>query len=42
MSVAEQTGAMTTKVRDLLVAFDGLSFADQQQVAAEILRRAGD
>lgn len=36
---------MTASVRDLLAAFDVLSPAEQQQVAAEILRRsvvAGD
>lgn len=31
---------MTTAARDLLTAFDALSPADQQQVAAEILRRS--
>ena len=36
---------MTASVRDMLAAFDGLSPAEQQQVAAELLRRsvaAGD
>ncbi len=31
---------MTTSAQQILTAFDGLSPAEQQQVAAEILRRA--
>jgi hypothetical protein len=31
---------MTTTARDVLTAFDALSAAEQQQVAAEILRRS--
>jgi hypothetical protein len=31
---------MTASARDLLAAFDALSPAEQQQVAAEILRRS--
>jgi hypothetical protein len=32
---------MTAAARDLLAAFDALSPAEQQHVAAEILRRSG-